>query len=445
MALEKFGLGRSEKPKGRLEDLKFQSAESAIGLFEDHFKEDLKPAEVDAVRSILYSFFRQEVANANQFSSPEHPGVSFVHSRINTAEIAKALYKAKTGEEPVIKFVDPHATRKIECVFPSFFASTNTSALHVFFEQALHHVIKELPAALENLQEGKKPEEHDIYLVQPPVSDMGRVSPEFVAQMQDGHAYEELGKLYSGFISSKLKEHPETDSVFLRGISMGACQAIETAKALVTEHMVKQLGEAATEKNLPLLQVRIDTPPGQSEMTPEERRWQIPRGFIAHGVSALVKSFTSDGFGGYDVVTSSPWGNFTKQVLPILEKEKGITRDMSPEQSKLKKEGIEAALENLYAGVPIPKDLKVTEVLGESDLTMFWPLSSEKTDLKKRLRAGEAIPEKQVSLGKKLISDKETPNRRTFSAEMGHQLPNFYENEMRRLRKAAQTLVALRA
>jgi hypothetical protein len=83
--------------------------------------------------------------------------------------------------------------------------------------------------------------------------------------------------------------------------------------------------------------------------------------------------------------------------------------------------------------VPLPEGLEVTEVIGAKDLTMYSPETHRKSLHNTRVRS---------DLGKHIVSSEDT--RRTFSANMGHNIPNHSQAEINRFIRAAEQLELLK-
>jgi hypothetical protein len=458
MSSESFPSRGNERANQVREQVRVAAFEKAVQMLKAEFESSEKHVAPEAAEDILYSFLEEQVDHAKRFESKES-GVSFVFSSVDVSTIAKKLYQEYTGKFPELKAAPEGSRFKKEFLFESFLTPRNPGALFTFFEQALHHVISELPAALADIEAGREPKRHDIYFVGHPTRDLGHLSPEFVVGLKNNHAFEKYGELYTEFIADVLKNSPDTTNVFLRGLSLGAPQALETAKHLLDQRLVTQSHKEASEEQIPYLQVRIDTPPSQNDISPDRRRWQVPIGFAAHAVQALVTD-------PYVRATSNPMSGFVRELMPLLGK-RGIHEDMSPEQEKLKKEAIALIHENLYAGVPIPEGMKVTEVVGLSDLTMFSPelradIAKQRTDareekmirdISEHLEANPEASNEEIWMANKdrpvssLGENVATPiseNRRTFGLFMGHNVPNFIPNELGRLERAASALEKLR-
>ncbi|MEK7600999.1 MAG: hypothetical protein AAB480_00500 [Patescibacteria group bacterium] len=396
-----------------------------------------EPVNPETAREILYSFFEELIGNTNLYESKEQEA-GFPWSVIDTGEIAKKLY-ARVTKKPLPRLSErgPEERTKHEkdFIFSNFSMPTSGGTPYIFFEQAMHRVLGELPAAFEDIQKGIEPHSHQIYTVGAPTSQTGVISEKFVGSLKDNHAYDEFGKMYAGFVRSVLPHdaaEAKQTALYFRGISMAGGFAVETAKHLVNEHAVTQdLNIEKSERPAPFLQVRIDTAPGQTPGAASTRKVRTFGGFFATGAWELGADILSGR--NYLFTTILNEQKFVRQVFPVLA-EKGINVHMEPGDIRLKKEAISNVLKNLYAGVPIPENLKVTEVRGQYDLLTFTPgFSSKLAEQREKARG---------SLGQNIVKTEEK-NRRVHGADMMHNVPNFPESAFARMHRAAKGLEAV--
>ena len=176
-------------------------------MFRSQFPESEGEIPTEALESVLYGFFDEQVENARRFESKEQ-GVSFVYSSVDSADIAKKLYEKYNGQKPEITDATEAGRTGREMIFESFITPENPGAFFTFFEQGLHHVISELPRALEDLKEGKEPKHHEVYFAGHPTRDLGHITPEFVESMKGGHGYERYGQLYAELLGAEMRVTP---------------------------------------------------------------------------------------------------------------------------------------------------------------------------------------------------------------------------------------------
>jgi hypothetical protein len=172
----------------------------------------------------------------------------------------------------------------------------------------------------------------------------------------------------------------------------------------------------------------MDVPPGPSEISPARKRWQLPLGFVLDGLYNLATN-------PYVRVASFNEGKFMKKADEELAK-RGVAKDMPPEQVALKKKAIRNIIDGLRDGVPIPDDVRVTEVVGLYDPTMFSHLTLEEAKAQRGEHEG--------TLGAVLLPrNEDEPNRRRFGIKMGHAVPFFRENEIARLTRLGEDVASI--
>ena len=419
------------KKQERLTDrVRFPAADVAAKVFESEFADDPERPNPEIVREIFNAFLETQVENTHSYSSEKH-AVSFIHADIDAATLARKILERRNVPIPEqTKTAEGVNKQADEYIFGSFFSPQNPSALFVFFEQGLNRLMLEVPEAIEALKKGESLQTRKIRYVGTPTRDIGHISKEFVESLKGGKAVEQFGDLYAEFIARQESTVPgQKREVLLRGISLGAGFAIETAKHLLDQGATTQSREDAEEKNVPHLTIRIDTPPGQQEGEASRRKWQIPIGFAVDGIKAFFNDATVR-------ASANPFaGSLVKNLMPYLEK-RGIREEMSPEDAALKKEAIKEVLDGLYAGVPIPENLRVTEVVGADDTTIFLPFSEKKNAFRAKIDEQQELH--KGSLGERIVS--KDGNRRTFGADMTHAMPNFTHTHWRRFYRAAKAI-----
>jgi hypothetical protein len=410
-----------------IEDVRFRATDAAVSLYEKTF--GINPENAEAVREIFDEFFREQVEKTELVESKKY-GVSYLHSEITAGDLAKRLYQRSGRVLPELKSPEkdlgedkPHD----EYIFSSFFSPKNPSALFVFFEQGLNQLVRELPKAMEHLERGEEPPKYAVHYVGTPTRDIGHITSDFVDELNKRNAFEVFGDMYSELVNAHAEPQGQ---VVLRGISMGAPFAIETANKLLAEGSGTQDVERIDK---PRIFVRIDTPPSQDANTPERRRWQVQTGFVVDGIKGLLNDSMSR-------ASANPFsGSLVEELKPFLAS-KGIHEEMAPEDERLKKRAIKKVADDFFKGIPIPEELKVTEVIGTSDTTMFLPFSEAKREVKDAAAAQRS--EFGGSLGENIIS--EDGNRRTFAISTSHALPNTTPTNLGRLDRAAKLVAKLK-
>ncbi len=344
-----------------------------------------------------------------------------------TADLAKKLYVRYTGKD--IGTLEPSTEKRKKEFFFTSLQLVQSGSQFALMEEALHEAIKDLPAAFENIAKGKEPNTNQIYTLGSPTNRMGKMSEKFLDEIKDGKAFEGFGELYAEFIEQNLEEggaEEGRDEVLLYGESMAASFATGTAEHLLQDGAVTQSRSDAAEKNIPFLQVRLDMPVGSSGLSAARKRLQIPLGFLAQ---AVYTGATDSYIRG--VMTKD------KAFLESTERlfaEQGMKPEMSEEQIGLKKAGVKEAIYSLREGTPIPPDMKVTKVVGQFDPLLY--------SHKENMDATEHRNGREGTLGENMR--KTGKHERTFSIKMTHAMPYFRQNEMKRMRRVAERLKALK-
>ncbi len=407
-------------------------AEYAITAFEKYAKENnLNLESVETVRRLFETLTEQGIRNSAVFEAKE-VGASFPWTVVRVGDIARELQqssdKIPAAEKNREEAEDAGAEKKSkkEFVFGTFLNPQNGNQF-CFFEEVMHQVVARLPRALEALSERRDPESDELYVLGSPSNEYGSVSDEFVEAMHGDHAFEQFGKAYAVFVDSVLsadKVSAKTDVLF-SGLSMGGSLAAETAAQVLKDGIATQSQDERDIK--PFLNVRLDVPVGPSDLPTSRKRWQLPAGFALDGL--------------YNLLTNPYARTATFREKPFMDKvdtrmaEQGISKNMSKEQEALKKEAIAEIIGNLRDGVPLPPEVRSTEVVGMYDPAMFQTSALEKAKTQREEHKG--------SLGAGLVSD--TPEHRKFAIAMGHSVPFFRENEMHRIAKTANAIDELQS
>jgi len=420
-----------------LENVFLPHVEAIVKAYEKHFSYDLEKDEVAAIKEIIYAYFEQRIENTKVYNS-EKMGASFVYNVTDTADLAKRLYLKNTGNKNLELKKDSGEIRNSEkdFMFIGGLVSAKNGNEYSSQEVVIHRMIEELPHAFKDINEGREPKNKEIYTLASPTNELGEISEKFADNLTDTNATEQFGLLYAELVEDLLSKDGQNagqTKLYFNGVSMGSGFAIETARKLVADGVVTQKND---EKEKPFLQIEIDTPPGQSEISPKIKKWQIPIGF---GIQ-IINSLTTDKYIRKVMFGDTRFVN-SKNVLLA---EMGIDAEMSQEQNILKKKAISKVMKSLVSGVPVPKDLKVTEVIGVFDPLMYSSLFNKKVKEQK----GKFDPVKKdldgAPLGENIISDSNNTNRRTFGIQTSHSIPFLRNSEFQRIHKAARALADLK-
>ena len=414
--------GERQDKKIEIGDLKFPHAEAALDMYKKEYKDN--PERLKKIREIFYTFFEQELNNTQIYKS-EKFGVEFPYTKINTKELAKALYEKHIPGDISETSSEDAGPRKLEFVFESFLTTYNGNEF-TFVEEAIHQAMIALPRAIEDLKEGKEIEEAEIYTLGSPTNTVGTMTEEFGEYVKND-PFGTFGKLYAEFIEEKLTSEGDNKprNVELFGISMGAGIAAKAGEELLEQRSTVQDQEVAKTDNLPFLQIRAEVPVamGQSKI----KKYQIPAGFAADSLVLLATK-------PYNRKVALGESKFMDEVNKVLEKERGIRPNMTNEQEKLKKQSLSSVVWGLGKGLTLKPETKITQVIGLKDPTMYTP--------KVNMKAKQHRAEYEGNLGRNIVPE-ENENVRTFSADMGHTRPFFRESEFRRMEKAAIVLEGL--
>ena len=415
----------------------FPHGDEIAKAFEKRFGKEVGPVETETIKEILNTYIEQKIRNTELYKS-EELGASFVYSVTDIADLAKTLYTNFTKQDVsnLKKPEDSQEKDEKEFLFIGGIYNTEAGNEYVSQEKIFHDIFTALPGAIDDIRLGNEPKNKRIYTLGSPTNELGEISESFL----NNNVFSEFASLYSEFIKTKI-ENDDTEikqNFNFNGISIGAGIAVETAKKMLEEKVITQSNEEASEKNIPLLRLRIDTPPGQSDAFPKVRKWQIPVGFVLE----LGRLAVTDPYLRNIMVDDKKFMDSKNSVL----EEKGIIKHMSQEQEDLKKRTISIILKSLSDGVEIPKDLKLTEVIGTKDPLMYTPsfnkrvAEHQKTLSKRREENNESNTK---SIGDNIVRKEEFPNRRTFSVSMGHNIPFLHDSEFNRLKRAVKSLTDL--
>jgi len=409
-------------------------------ILEKYFKENNEPYNPEITRDVLYSFIENGLEHTKIQTSEKYKA-SFPWTTINTGEIAKSLYKKYSGGKDIPQKIagEEKAPADKEFVFPSFQVVQHGNPF-TFTEESLHQIMSSLPRAMEDLKQGKEPHEKEITIVGSPTNLLGTMSQEFLEDIKKD-AFGTYGGLYSELIESELKNTEEggKTNILLYGISMGGSLATETAKRLIEKGLMTQSNEAHEKEGKPFMQVRIDTPPGpknaESSASSLMKKARLYGGFALEVGLALA-----DAPFNRAIVFGDK--KYVSQVNAVLA-EKGIRENMTPEQEKMKKEGIRTVVNTLAEGVPMPEQIRIREVIGLEDTLM--DSSKLKKAVEEKRKKQETLYEKEGgTLGKHSVTDNEYVT--SYGADMRHWIPfPVRENEIKRMAQAVRSLRDLKS
>lgn len=405
----------------------FPHGEAALKLYEKEYGND--PKELKEVRDIFEAFFNQEVANIKVYFS-EKFGAAFPYTRIDMSNFAKALYEKYTGAKAGIKPLENEKDisegeqKRIdrEFIFGSFLVTTNGNPF-TFVEEAIHQCVERFPAALEKIKNGEEPDAFEIFTLGSPTNEIGTMSPKFFEDLKK-EPIVELSKVYSEFIEKNgIKKDNPNDKLNLElfGISMGGGIAATTGEKLLENNGFTQDREESIKKGLPHVVIRSEVPVslGRSKIKP----FQIPAGFITDSIIGLVNNPY-----GRTVAFAEP--KFMEQLNIVLA-ERGIAKNMTGDQKKMKNEALHALIFGLGKGLTLKPDTKVNEIYGLRDLTAYTPSLVKEAKEQMKSHGG--------SLGQSMVQPQREGSR-VFAVKQSHVRPFFRSSELKRIRKAAMEL-----
>jgi hypothetical protein len=405
-----------------VEEVKFPLAEGVLELYRKEFPSD--KAGVERLKDILYRFFRIEFENIKMYQSGKF-GAKFLNTKINIAQLAREIYSQVMGSEINEMSLEkvPDRRTKREFVFTSFLTPTNGNPF-TFAEEAAHQCIKYLPAALEDLKNGKQPDDIEIHTLGAPTNIFSEMSDEFYEEFMED-PYGHLSKVYAELVKQELADcNPRETNVEFFGLSMGANFAVLTGENLLEEGAVTQNIEDLEEGKKPRLFIRVESPVslGPSKI----KKLQIPLGFMADSAVLLATK-------PYNRRTALGEGKFINDLKPLLS-EKGVEEISDDKQKKMRKKALRNLVFSLVNEVKPEPETRVTKVYGTKDLAIYTP------DLIRSARKHRKSY--RDALGKTIIPGK-SKNERNFAVNMGHVRPFFHKRELGRMKKLVAVVDSL--
>ncbi len=412
----------------------FPHGEEAIRLYKKEYGDN--PEEIGEVKDIFDTFFDQYVANIALYKSER--GATLPYTRINVIDFAKALYEKYTGKKAVVKppengkgtTVETDQKRiKREFVFPGAPLRQAENGPFHYVEEAMHQLVMNLPAALEDLRNGREPDSLEIFTMGTPMNELGTMTPEFFENLKKDPTAE-MGNVFAEFIQknglAKMNEN-EKLNIELYGLSWGSSLAAVTGEKLLENEVFTQERDPARNKAMVTIRAQAPVSLGRSMI----KKLQIPLGFAADGIASIIREKY-----GRNLFNKTP--KFMEQLNAVLE-ERGIGKNTSEEQNKMKSAGMKAIRISLSNEVELKPETKVNEIYGLRDMTTYSPgLNAEAKEARERRPVFS--PD---SLAQNLI-EPERKNSRTFAVDTFHMPPWFRKQELKRIKKAAAALNSLK-
>ena len=395
----------------------FPYGEAAIEAYLEKYPEEQEHAET--LRSLFAEFAREEIDRTKLYTAES--GVEYPYTSVKVSEFAKKLYRDYRKKELGALLAASSAPRQ-EFVFGTSIITAEGNEFNVV-EEAMHQCVMHLPAALQALDEGREPDEHEIFTLGMPTNVLGRIPPN-AADRFKAAPYEEMGKLYAEQIE-KIANGSKPRSIELYGTSLGASIAVRTGEVLIDTQAASQDVDAR-ERGAPLLQIRVENPVALGPAS-AYKVVQIPVGFLADALliepgSAAMRR------------TDRGKANFLKTAGEELAK-RGIKEQLSAGQASIKQGVLDRIIFDLEKGLVPRPGTKITELYGLGDLTTVTPEMAKEANERRRELKG--------AIGQYLLS-REKPKERRFAAKIPHYKPRYYGAELSRMRVAAAALEKLR-
>lgn len=421
-------LPQQEKEKSFREKIPFKNIEPIIKALEKHFEGTAEKIDSKVVEDIFYTYLEEKINNTEIYKSEKY-NVSFPWTKLNSGTIARKLY-AQYKNIPINTLNNESKNEKVkekDYIFTNFFDRKGGNEF-TFQEEWMLAIVGGLPSALEALKKGEEPKEKEFITLGSPTNEFGAMSQEFLDRINGDNAADQLGLVYSEFIT-KNTANEKLAHIGLRGVSMAGSFAVTTGEQLIKDGIVTQISDDEISKgNIPNLQIRIDNAPGQNEKSKLLRWIQSPLGFAAEGAYAKWTDKNP-----YWKAVMGTEGKFLEDREALL-KERGIVPQDGEEQKKMQNKAIIICLINLLNGVPIPKGLKVFETVGLYDPLAYSHKFNKEVEDQKKEYGG--------TLGANLVS--KDNDHRIAGIKQTHFSPVLRETNLRKIQKAVEILNKLR-
>jgi len=427
MGIESWGGSKSEAlPEDAVEkepeEIAFPNGDAAVAAYLEKYAN--QPERAELIRKVFQEFLKEELDNTAIFKSES--GIEMPYTSIRVGKLARRIYKEILGKELLNETEKEGPLKKQKFVFGTS-PITEDGDQFGTVEFSMHDTVRKLRTILPALEKGESSEDEEIFTIGMPTNVLGRIPPELVEKIKASPS-DELGKVYAELIAQKIKEGgDELKIVELLGMSLGASLAVRIGESLIDRRVVTQDSDSEEDDNLPRLHIRAEVPVA---MGPSKiKTAQIYLGFVTDGILEMQRpDFKRIGAGK---------AKFVEKTRALLA-ERGIDRQMSPEQKAAKQSVIRSIVWALKDGLTPRPETKVTEVYGLNDATSVTPSMRRAA---KKQREGEA----KGSLGEVIWKPRkgdsaETDNRRKFGVKMLHMNPWFRSNELKRLNALAEEL-----
>ncbi len=421
--------------------------DEALNAFSKFSKENPQRGEI--LRDVLHELFKAEIQNMQVYTTKDG-SASLPYTSINVTEFAKQMYERYGGTVPEAskETQSSEPAKKKTVVFLTSFLATKSGHPFVFAELAMQQAVRALGPTIQALQEGRTPKQVQVVTLGSPTNNIwGSMSSEYAQRMKDD-AFTTISNTYAELLESSelLANHTGSDAIVLHGTSMGGSFAARTAEKMLADGVATQSQQDRMERDVPFLQVRMDSPAGVRREGHTWSRWkklQIPLGFAGE----VLKIAAVD----RDTIRTARGENKFLEGLQKETEKRGIPTIHDKEQEERKKGAIKSLLHQLKNGVSLNPAIKVNLVTGLSDLLTRsrWDrlarrkvrLSEQMSEVKSQLEHKKVGP----PIGRNIIPS-ESPQRREFAVQSGHLTPFFKResgNEMRTWARSIDRLITV--
>jgi hypothetical protein len=380
-------------------------------LSKENSNEPIDEESVEVLREVLYMILDEGIRNSRLYHS-EKMDTDFPYTTFKLGSVARSIFLAQGGmrEAVTANESEPHASKR-EVIFTGIPSDIKSGGQFEWSEFVMEELLRKLPQALEDLRQGKDPEDYEASIAGYPTNEFGSVSEAFLQKMKE-EGLSIVGELYADWVEEQRNKENESEgkkSLLLKGVSLGSSIAAQVAQELLTRDLVTQNGTSESFK--PEMRVQMYSPAAMLEMNTSPLRVQQKYGGI--GLEYL-----------YNI--NSPSTKLLKHEMPdFIDKmrkklEYRMPLKTTDEQLVLKNDVIAEFKVLASQGSPIPSGVKATVIQGDKDTLTF--------SLKRNRELAEHKKNHSGTLGEGLTS-RINPDVRVFNASMAHQLP-FYRNRV---------------
>ncbi len=421
-----------DAPPARRVEVASQYTDALIAAFDRQFGSEASESRRAMAREIADMFFKETLQNIDLRESKNH-GVEYPWGMIDTGTLTKKIYEKVSGKKiGELKKPEHPLKKRKEFVFGSLLFPMHGTPF-MFQEEALHQFIHTLQSGIDAIEKGEEPDSTEVYTLGSPTNFLGKVTEKFTRDIHEKGAFEAFAAPYVEHIEEILKKDNADFTVHLRGVSIGGTLAVTIAERLLEESKDHtRLITQHDDEDKPKLHVRIDHAPASTHTPIGLKALQTALGFGMHGLhDPRADAYLQSVWGGE--------GKFVDDVNRLLaaRERKPMAVNASPEQMKMKQKALYLLVGKLLLGKKIPKDLKVTEVVGLDDLLTFSPLFE--------LRAGWQRATRENSLQRYLVAKEAKGTRKRYGIAEPHTGPLQRPNKLKLLNRAAERLERARA